>query len=243
MNRIDINHVSKYFKVKQINGKNFLDRVTTTLKALDDISFSVGSGEMVGIIGVNGSGKTTLLRTIAGIYHPTKGTINVKGKIAPLLQIGTGFHEELNAKDNIILYGMYLGISKKEIMEKIKDIIEFAELEEFTGMKLKYFSTGMRARLAFSTALQINPDILLVDEILAVGDAAFRKKSFESFLMFKKQNKTILYTSHNLEKMRELCDKIVLLNKGKMEMFGDPEEVLDMYKQIISQKSEEISKK
>lgn len=237
MNRIEVSHVSKEFRIRDKNTGRFGGARRTTLHALRDISFAVESGQMMGVIGVNGSGKTTLLRLVSGIYGPTSGTIRIEGQMAPMLQIGTGFHEELNARENIILYGMYLGMTRDKIGGKIGDIISFAELGDFEGMRLKHYSAGMWARLAFSTALQIDPDILVVDEILSVGDAAFRKKSFEEFLKFKNAGRTILYTSHDLENMRELCDSILLLNGGRCEYIGEPARAIEMYVDIISQRT------
>ena len=238
MDSIIVKNITKTFKnvEKTITLHNTEKKSQSRFVALEDVSFTISKGEMIGIIGLNGSGKTTLLRIISGIYKPDSGNVEVNGKIAPLLQIGTGFHEELVAKDNIIMYGMYLGFSKNEIKQKIDNIIEFAELENFTNMKLKHYSAGMKSRLAFSTALQIDPDILLVDEILAVGDIVFKKKSFNSFLLFKQKKKTVIYTSHNTSQMKELCNRIILLHKSKLIMIGKPDEVLAKYKEIIENK-------
>jgi len=200
--------------------------------ALENISLKVPQGEMLGIIGLNGSGKTTLLRTISGIYTPDSGKIQVYGKLAPLLQLGVGFHGELDAIENIVMYGMLLGFKKSEILKKVDKIIEFSELEDFTDMKLKNYSAGMRIRLAFSIALQSDPDILLIDEILAVGDIYFREKSYNAFLSYKNRGKTILYTSQNLEILEKLCDRVMLLHKGKNVMIGKPTKVIQKYKSI-----------
>ena len=228
-----VENITKTFDLKKPSGvSSLLENPTHTklngrLVALDDISFSVSRGEMFGIIGTNGSGKTTLLRIISGIYHPDKGNVKVNGRLAPLLQIGTGFHNELIASENIILSGMLSGMSKDDIKGKIDDVIEFAELQEFANMKLKYYSSGMRARLAFATALQINPEILLVDEILSVGDMAFREKSYKAFLSFKESGKTILYSTHNLNILPKLCDRVLLIHNGKMIMIGKSEQVIE----------------
>lgn len=238
MNSIEIKNVKKTFNVKKPYSLNSIFNSNSLqsrrLVALNDISFTVSKGEMIGIIGSNGSGKTTLLRTIAGIYIPDSGEVNVRGKLAPLLQIGTGFHEEQIAKENIMMYGMLLGLSKNEILGKIEKVIDFAELKGFENMKFKNYSAGMKARLGFSTALEIEPDILLVDEILAVGDISFRKKSFDAFLKFKDANKTILYTTHNINILPKLCDRVILLNKGIMVMMGKPDEVIEKYKEIMT---------
>jgi len=229
---IELENISKTFKIQ--GSSSFFSKILNghaerSIVALDNISFKVPKSHVLAIIGRNGSGKTTLLRTIAGIYQPDKGSIKVNGTLAPLLHIGTGFQKELNAQENLIMSGLLMGMSKKDITSKVGLILEYAELEEFTDMKLKNYSTGMRARLAFSLALQVNPDILLVDELLAVGDKEFRKKSSESFLSFKKQGKTIVYSTHNLGSVSKIADSALFLQKGKMIKFGDPEEVINEY--------------
>ena len=232
---ITVNNITKIFKFKNKRGvtKIMENKPVDKVVGLINISFNVPKGEMLGIIGLNGSGKTTLLRTIAGIYSPNKGSVHVEGRLAPILQIGAGFRDELDAKENIILFGMLMGFSKIEIIQKTDSILEYAELEDFADMKLRQFSAGMRARLGFSVALQVDPDILLIDEVLSVGDLAFRKKSFDSFLSFKKKKKTILYTTHNLNMISELSDRVLLLHHGKNVMIGKPDEVIEKYKEII----------
>lgn len=236
-----VDGVSKTFKVNRTQGiANVLKKVRHSylkkrLVALDNISFSVSKGEMLGIIGINASGKTTLLRTLAGIYQPDSGTITIKGRLSPLLTIGTGFHRELIASENILLSGMLLGLSKNTMKSRVGGILEFAELEEFSNMKLKHYSAGMRARLAFSTALQVDPDILLIDEILSVGDIQFRKKSFEKFLEIKEKGKTILYTTHNLGALSRLCDRVLLLHNGKAVSIGEPKETIQLYREMTNQ--------
>lgn len=239
MNAVEVQNVTKIFNLKKPKMGSLIENSDSKkhqLVALDNISFTVLKGEMLGIIGSNGSGKTTLLRTIGGIYTPDSGSVKINGKLAPLLQIGTGFHEELIARENILMYGMLLGLKKKQILEKMDKIIEFAELKGFENMRLRNYSTGMKARLGFSTALEIEPDILLVDEILAVGDIAFRKKSFDAFLNFKNKKKTILYTTHNVNILPKLCDRVVLLDKGKLIMIGNPNEAVKKYEEIMESK-------
>ena len=242
-NSVIVENISKSFtlkRTKSIFGKLMDIKKTNrkqVIQSLDNISFTVQKGQMLGIIGLNGSGKTTLLRIIAGIYKPDNGSVQVNGKMAPLLQIGTGFHPELNAQENIVMFGLLLGLEKKQIEEKVDSIIDFAELKDFTQMKLKNYSTGMRARLGFSTALQVNPDILLVDEVLAVGDMAFRKKSSEAFLSFKEKGKTILYTTHSMKNISELSDRVLLLDKGKIIMIGEPKETIQKYREIVASKN------
>jgi ABC-type polysaccharide/polyol phosphate transport system ATPase subunit len=235
LDSIIVENVSKTFRVKQ--QSRFLGKVQSSgikiVNALNNINFNVKSGEMIGIIGMNGSGKTTLLRTISGIYQQDSGKIITNGMIAPILQLGTGFIDELDAYENIVMYGMLLGIKKDIIKSKIPEIAEFGDLTEFLHMKLKNYSSGMRSRLAFSTVLQVDPDIMLVDEILAVGDQVFRERSYEAFKSFKNQGKTILYTTHNLEKLSELSDRVILMDKGSIVSIGKPEAVIEEYRKMI----------
>jgi len=227
---IELTNVSKRFVVSQ---KGKFSKPSTSGKpkvvGIKNISLTVKKGEFIGIVGRNGSGKTTLLRTIAGIFQPDSGSVVVQGVIAPILSIGTGFHGDLNAYDNIIMSGLFFGIKKSVMETKFDSILKFAELEDFTNMKLRHYSTGMKARLAFSTAIQIDPDILLVDEILSVGDKKFKKKSFEEFMKFKEQGKTILLTTHSMGKLVKTIDRVVLLDNGKISMIGTPDEVISKY--------------
>ena len=233
---IEVKNLSKSFKISKNGIKKIIPSSNNRMMVIDDISFSVKKGEAFGIIGPNGSGKTTLLRIISGVYKPDKGSVMINGHLSPLMQIGAGFQGEYNARENIILNGMLLGLQKSEIEKKVNDIIKYAELEEFSNLRIKHYSAGMRARLAFATAMQINPDILLVDEILAVGDKSFREKSFQTFTSFKKQNKTILIVSHNLGSLN-FCDRIMLIHNGKMIMIGNPKEVIKKYNDLITKKA------
>lgn len=235
---IIVKNVSKSFNLgvkniyEKLRGSKNSDH--SEFFALKDISFNVKKGEILGIIGANGSGKTTLLRTIAGIYKPDSGYVKTNGTIAPILHIGTGFNNELDAIENIMVYGMLLGIPKSEMKKKVKDIIKWAEVDGFSNVKLKKYSSGMRARLAFATALQINPDILLVDEVLAVGDRRFKEKSFQAFSSFKKQGKTILYVTHSLKKITNLSDRVLLMDHGKIIGIGSPEEIIKKYDEMMT---------
>jgi len=241
-NAIELEHVSKTFRIYQEKQDNLGDRIVNPFKKdrfsilpiLQDASFTIKKGEMFGIIGRNGAGKTTLLRLIAKIYKPDSGNIRSFGTIISLLDLGIGFNNELTAKDNIILYGKILGLSGKEIKGKVVNILKFAELEDFVETKLKNFSSGMFARLAFSTAMQVNPDILLVDEVLSVGDISFQQKSYQAFKSFREMNKTIVYVSHNLDSIKELCDRVLVMNKGKIEFLGNPSEAVEKYLKISS---------
>lgn len=237
---IVVKNLSKRFKINQTNEKSlfnyFTYRISNSkseeLVVLDDVSFSVKKGEMLGIIGFNGSGKTTLLKILAKIYAPDSGSVEIQGKLIPFLEIGTGFNREFSARENIITYGILLGFSKREIESKIDEIAKFGEIEKFLDTKVKNFSAGMNARLAFSTAIQVNPDILLIDEILSVGDIVFQKKSFEAIMEFKKQNKTMIFVSHSIEQMEKICDRIIWLHKGKIFDEGNPSKVISHYKQF-----------
>ena len=233
---IKLDKVSKTFHTGK--GKSIFEKIKTNqgsnekIFALDDISCEIPKGEIVGVLGLNGSGKTTLLRTISGIYKPDSGTVKINGKLAPLLHIGTGFKDEFSAEENIIMAGLLLGFSKNEIRQKVNDIIEFAELSEYSQMKLKHYSTGMRVRLAFATSIQIDPDILILDEALAVGDKIFKQKSFEVFKQFKVKNKTVLFSTHSLGPVKNYADSAILIHKGKLVMKGVPSSVIEKYDKI-----------
>lgn len=200
-----------------------------TIQILDDISFSVKKGETFGIMGNNGSGKTTLLRLISKIYKPDTGTIQTEGNMVPMLQLGIGFQPELTAENNIITYGILLGFTKKWMQSKIPAILKYAELEKFADIKIKNFSSGMYSRLAFATAIQVDPDILIVDEVLSVGDVAFQKKSLESFDDFKKRGKTILFVTHDPGQILQMCDRVMILKQGKIDKIGEPQETVNYY--------------
>lgn len=241
---IIVKNISKSFRLFHEKRTSVFEYVTSffnkkrtfeDLPILRDISFSVSKGQMLGIIGFNGSGKTTLLKIIGRIYRPDKGDVITNGKITPFLDLGTGFNGELTARDNIIIYGVILGFTKKEITKKIEDISKFAELEKFLDTKLKNFSSGMNARLAFSTAIQVDPDILLVDEVLSVGDISFQEKSFNAFMEFKKKGKTIVFVSHAVEQIEKLCDNVLWIHNGKIQEYGDPKTVVEKYRQFASQ--------
>jgi lipopolysaccharide transport system ATP-binding protein len=199
------------------------------LDVLNGISFNVKKGEMMGIIGKNGQGKTTLLQILSGILKPDRGIVKLFGSTVPLLSLGAGFQPDLSAIDNIIMYGLYLGLRKKELKELVPEILAYSELERFADTKVKHFSTGMNARLAFATAVQVNPEILLVDEVLSVGDVAFREKSFQTFLSFKRKGKTIVFVSHSLKLVRRLCDRAIFIQGGKIQKSGRPDEVVDEF--------------
>lgn len=235
---VDVNNVSKTFRIyhekrnsvyESISGWFSKKKYYEDLQILKNINFAVRKGEMFAILGKNGIGKTTLLRIIAGIYKPDIGTVTVSGTVAPFLGLGAGFQGDLTARSNVIQYGILLGFKKKDIIERIDDIMKFAELEKFADTKLKNFSAGMHARLAFATAVQVDPDVLIIDEVIQVGDLAFQQKSYETILSFKKKGKAIILVTHDMHPVRTHCDRALFLNKGIAEVIGSPEVVIDAY--------------
>lgn len=213
---------AKFFR-KEVNYHDF--------EAVNDISFSVQAGEMVGIIGRNGSGKSTLLKIVAGIYRPTSGKLQVNGSIAPLIELGAGMHAELTGRENILLNGLMMGYSKRQMLEREQRIIEFAEIGDFIDVPVKQYSTGMYMRLAFSVATEVDPDILVIDEILAVGDLTFQRKCFERLKRFRESGKTILFVTHSMDQVRDHCDRGLLLDKGRLLFNGSPDEAVALYKE------------
>ena len=201
----------------------------TELWALDDLTFNVKKGEVVGLIGSNGAGKSTLLKVVSGVMKPTKGKVEVRGIISPMIELGAGFDLELTARENIYLNGAILGYSKEFLEEKFDDIVKFSELEEFLDVPVKNFSSGMTAKLAFSIATVVNPEILIVDEILSVGDIKFQEKSKGKMLEMIKGGTTVLYVSHSLESIKDLCDKVIWIEHGKLIKMGNAKEICDEY--------------
>lgn len=208
--------------------------------ALKNVSFEIKKGEMVGLIGRNGSGKSTLLKIIAGVYRPSGGRVAVNGTIAPLIELGAGFHSELTGRENVVLNGLLLGFSKQDMQDKEQSILEFAEIGDFIDSPVKQYSSGMYMRLAFSVATSVNPDILLMDEVLAVGDAGFQRKCFDRLQQFRQSNKTILFVSHQLTQVVELCDRAIVLDHGRLIADGKPEEVVEVYKSIVGVETPEL---
>lgn len=200
------------------------------LVALDNISFEISKGETLGIVGKNGSGKSTLLKLIAGVTSPTKGEVSVLEKVAPLIEIGTGFHHELTGLENIYLSSAVLGMHKKEIEQVLDKIIEFSELKDFMGVPVKHYSSGMYMRLGFSVAIFVNAPILLIDEVLSVGDASFQEKCMDYFRSVKEdRDKTIVFVSHSEEVVKKICNRAILLSGGKIIREGDPNEIFKKY--------------
>jgi ABC-type polysaccharide/polyol phosphate transport system ATPase subunit len=198
-------------------------------EAVSNISFTVGTGEMLGIVGRNGSGKSTLLKIIAGVYQPTAGCVEVNGSIAPLIELGAGMHNELTGRENILLNGLLMGFSKAEMLEREQRIIDFSEIGDFVDVPLKQYSSGMYMRLAFAVATEVDPEILILDEILAVGDVAFQQKCFDRLRKFRESGKTILLVTHTLPQVVEFCDRAILMDNGHLLADGKPDEVVELF--------------
>ncbi len=199
------------------------------LVALRDVSFQVEQGEFFGIVGRNGSGKSTLLKCLAGIYAVDRGSIAVRGRLSTFIELGVGFNPDLAAADNIVLNGIMLGLSPREARRRVDDVIAFAELEEFVDLKLKNYSSGMQVRLAFSVMIQVDADVLLIDEVLAVGDAAFQQKCFDVFNRIREEGRTVVFVTHDMGAVRRFCHRALLIERGDVRMIGDPDAVGDQY--------------
>lgn len=197
--------------------------------ALNNVNFEIKKGDAVGVIGPNGAGKSTLLKLMAGVSSPTAGQVVVRGNIAPLIELGAGFHPELSGRENIFLNGVILGLKESYIREKFNEIVEFSEISEFIDTPVKYYSSGMYMRLAFSVAIFTDPDVLLVDEILAVGDNSFQKKCFDKMREFKKKGTTTIFVSHALDAVSAFCDRVIYLEKGKVIFDGDTKKGIALY--------------
>lgn len=240
---IEVRNVSMGYRVDRSKVSTLKEWAVSKLKrqlnyemfwALSDVSFDVEQGEVIGIIGRNGAGKSTILKLISGLFKPTKGAIITNGRIVPMLELGSGFDPELTGRENIFLNGAILGYTEEFLNEQYNDILEFSELQEFIDRPIKTYSSGMMMRLAFSVATIVNPEILIVDEILAVGDDAFQKKSHKKMMELMHGGATVLYVSHNLSQIRELCSKVIWLDHGKIVMQGGTDEVCDAYKNSIN---------
>ena len=211
-----------------------------TFQALDDVSFSVAQGSTIGVIGRNGSGKSTALKLVAGITKPTSGTVTVRGRISALIELGAGFHPEISGRENVFINGMMLGLSKREIQKRFDEIVDFAELREFIDAPVKTYSSGMYMRLGFSVAIHVNPDILLVDEVLAVGDEGFTHKCLDKFSEFKRRGKTILLVTHSLGLVERFCDEALWLDAGRKRAEGDPVRVVGAYVTDVERQEEQF---
>jgi ABC-2 type transport system ATP-binding protein len=238
---VSVKHLYKSFKLPHERRNSLKERVLSfskptyeKQKALEDINFEVEKGEFFGVVGRNGSGKSTLLKLLGGIYQPSKGSITVNGTLTPFIELGIGFNPELTGRENVFLNGAILGLTRKEVKAKYQEIVDFAELERFMDQKLKNYSSGMQVRLAFSIAIQAHNDILLIDEVLAVGDASFQRKCFETFKDIKQSDKTVIFVSHDMSAIREYCDRAIMIEGGKIVSEGAPEKVANDYLQLFN---------
>ncbi|MFZ0707406.1 MAG: ABC transporter ATP-binding protein [Candidatus Korobacteraceae bacterium] len=240
---IDVEHVTQRFRIIQERPDtlrelfaNFLRHEVSyhDIDAVSNVSLQMYSGQMVGLIGRNGSGKSTLLKIIAGVYKPTAGRVHIVGKVAPLIELGAGFHSELTGRENILINGLLMGYSKGQMLEREQRIIDFADIGEFIDSPVKQYSSGMYTRLAFSIATEVDPEILIIDEILSVGDAGFQQKSFARIQDFRRAGKTILFVSHSMPMVTAHCDRVVLLDSGSVVADGDPLEVAALYEALVN---------
>lgn len=250
MTVIEFKNVTKHFKIYQNKSysikEKFLNKVlrrnklqVTTMNVLKNASYKINKGETVGIIGENGTGKSTSLKLISNILKPNEGEVIVKGKISSLLEIGVGFQPDMTGRENVYLYGSILGLKKEEIDKKYNDIVKFSELESFMDTPVKNYSSGMYMRLAFSVAVSVDPDILLVDEVLAVGDANFQKKCIDKIMSFKEEGKTIVFVSHDMSTVRKICDKVIFIKKGGYVLEGSPERMIGLYMRLFYSDTED----
>lgn len=239
---ISVKDVSVKFNLSQEKVDNLKEYVIRLLHrnvqydefwALKHINFEVKKGDRVGILGLNGAGKSTLLKVIAGVYKPTEGKVTKQGVIAPLLELGAGFEKQYTARENIYLYGAVLGYSKAFLDEKFDEIITFSELKKFVDVPIKNYSSGMKSRLGFAICTAVNPDILILDEVLSVGDAKFRKKSEKKVLDMFDTGVTVLFVSHSIEQVKRICNKAMILDQGMMVAYGDIDEVSEKYMEMI----------
>ena len=235
---IEVKNVSMSFRLSQDRIQSIKEYLVTLAKgklkykefwALKNVSFTVRPGEVLGIIGRNGAGKSTILKVISGILKPTEGSVSVRGNIVPMLELGSGFDFDLTGRENIYLNGSILGYSRHFLDEKYDETVSFSELGEFIEMPIRNYSSGMMMRLAFSIATVVNPEILIVDEILAVGDEAFQRKSRQRMLELMGGGTTVLFVSHSLDQIREMCDRVLWLDHGQIKMLGETKEVCDAY--------------
>lgn len=237
---VEIHDVSKTFRLPKQRYSTLKERALhpfasseyDELRAVQHVSVDIGKGEFFGIVGRNGSGKSTLLKCLAGIYDPDTGGVKIHGRLSPFIELGVGFNPDLTARDNVLINAIMLGLTRKEARRRFDSIIDFAELHDFLDMKLKNYSSGMRVRLAFSVAVQVDADILLIDEVLAVGDAAFQQKCYEQFATMHKEGRTILFVTHDMSAVERFCDRAMLLEKGNVVDLGDPVDVARQYNEL-----------
>ena len=242
---VKVEHVSVLFNLNREKIDNLKEYVIklvtrklhyTEFWALTDVSFEIQKGERLGVLGFNGAGKSTLLKVVAGVLKPTKGTVHVEGVIAPMLELGAGFDMNYTGKENVFLYGATMGYSRKFIQDKYDEIVAFSELGDFMDVPVKNYSSGMRARLGFSIASAVHPEVLIRDEVLSVGDAKFKKKSEAKIQSMIDEGVTVLFVSHNTDQVRRLCDRAILIDKGRLIASGTADEVCDLYDAKVNQK-------
>jgi ABC-type polysaccharide/polyol phosphate transport system ATPase subunit len=237
---VTVERLSKHFELPHQHYSTFKERALhpfrsrtyDTLHAVDEVSVEIARGEFFGIVGRNGSGKSTLLKCLAGIYEADVGHTIVRGRLSPFIELGVGFNPDLTARDNVIINAIMLGLTRKEARERFDDIIAFAELEEFLDLKLKNYSSGMSVRLAFSVAIQVDADVLLVDEVLAVGDAAFQQKCFDQFHRLKDEGRTIVFVTHDMSAVERFCDRAMLLERGRVLSIDEPHAIARAYNEL-----------
>jgi ABC-type polysaccharide/polyol phosphate transport system ATPase subunit len=237
---ISVQQVNKTFRLPHQQYSTLKERMLhpfrsteyDELRAVQEISVDIAEGEFFGIVGRNGSGKSTLLKCIAGIYGVDTGRIEIAGRLSPFIELGVGFNMDLTARDNVVINAIMLGLSRREARARFDDVIAFAELEEFVDLKLKNYSSGMLVRLAFATAIQVDAEILLIDEVLAVGDAAFQQKCFEEFFRLKREGKTIVFVSHDMHSVERFCNRAMLMEHGVMRELGDPHTIARAYHKL-----------
>lgn len=243
---IRVEHATQRFRVirerpdtlRELFAKFFRHTVSYySFDAVRDVSLEVPKGQTLAILGRNGSGKSTLLKIIAGVYKPTSGSVEVNGTLAPLIEIGAGFHPELTGRENMLLNGLLMGYSKREMQEREARIVQFADIEEFIDVPVKQYSSGMYMRLAFAVATEVDPDILLLDEILSVGDMPFQQKCLERMRQFHDAGKTILFVTHSLQYASSFCDRAILMDHGSLIAEGDPQSVVDAYQSSLEQQN------
>jgi ABC-type polysaccharide/polyol phosphate transport system ATPase subunit len=217
------------------------ERVVREIEAVRNVTFDVPHGTVLGIVGANGAGKSTLVRTIAGILPPSEGRVEVHGRVSTLLALGVGFNKKLSGRENVVLGGLAAGLKRDQLAEKYDDIVRFAELEEFMDMPMRTYSSGMYGRLAFSVAVNMEPDILLIDEALSVGDARFRRKSAEKMRQLCGEDRTVVLVSHALGTIQELCDQAIWMDKGRLRMWDEPDAVVDAYTEFLEVQQDAVT--
>ena len=242
---VEVDHVSMLFNMsseKVDNIKEYFVRLLTRklnydeFWALRDVSFKIEKGDRLGVMGFNGAGKSTLLKVVAGVLKPTMGSVRVRGVIAPMLELGAGFDMNYTGKENIFLYGATMGYPRKFLEEKYDEIVEFSELGKFINAPMKNYSSGMKSRLGFAIATAVKPDILILDEVLSVGDAAFKEKSEQRILDLMEDGVTVLFVSHSTERVRKICNKAIILTRGQLVASGDADTVCNIYTEMVNSK-------